>query len=809
MGFENHDEGVTVSLTDHRTRRRWGIRAAALCVVPIFAGTLAVSTVTAFADEPAVGSSTVVPIQVTGDPQERFDLVILGDGYTAAEMPKFREQVREHLNVMWSIEPYKSYRNYFNVYAVEIVSGESGVSCDNSLTSPKKNTPLKMAFWGGCSASSVQRLLTVNNAIAKTYANTAPKVDQILAIANSDTYGGAGGSYATASGGNALSALISPHELGHSLGGLADEYDYYTRGITTGNYTGGEPASVHHTLLSEQQMLDQQAKWWRWLGEPSEAGGTIGRYEGGQYYSTGVWRPSRHSQMKTLGYQYDQVSREVMTERISSKIKLVPRSTPTDAPVAPNSELWIETAHPVYHQLDVTWQINSVALDQTANSRQLSLADHAVAAGDTITATVVDNTEFVRDPALRSRASMTQVHSWTVGESPIAATPTAAKITQSSPTDRPASARDVLYIETTHPAAHDLSVQWTLDGSSLPNPANLRNLDAAKLGLKPGLHTVSATVSDPTDASAGTDTRTWTLDNTGPTVDAVISAPIAVTEDSSGEPHYTVNESFSMKLTPHDDQSGYVVTEFRLDGDGWHNYYGWPTDKNAPFQFTPTGTNIDDLIYGNLGTGGMSLSPFQEREPGYGIHRVEYRATDNAGNIGEVKAFTVTVLGGTDSAPRQVITATVSGSPLTMTVSGRDPIALAPVSLTGIDQVTTGALHPIQIADSRGTSAGWDLTGQVSDFTSGTGTILADNLGWTPAAETYVGTLPTAPAESSLVTAGDKATPGKGLGTAKKLCAAASGHSSGSFTCSGGLDLGIPGASRAGTYTGILTLTLI
>jgi X-Pro dipeptidyl-peptidase len=177
--------------------------------------------------------------------------------------------------------------------------------------------------------------------------------------------------------------------------------------------------------------------------------------------------------------------------------------------------------------------------------------------------------------------------------------------------------------------------------------------------------------------------------------------------------------------------------------------------------------------------------------------------------VGGAQTLAANLGAGAPGTDYQVITATVSGSPLTMTVSGKDPIALAPVSLTGIDQVTTGALHPIQIADSRGTSAGWDLTGQVSDFTSGTGTILADNLGWTPAAETYAGTLPTAPAESSLVTAGDKATPGKGLGTAKKLCAAASGHSSGSFTCSGGLDLGIPGASRVGTYTGILTLTLI
>ncbi|MDA0632552.1 M64 family metallo-endopeptidase [Nonomuraea sp. MCN248] len=53
-------------------------------------------------------------------------------------------------------------------------------------------------------------------------------------MANSGTYGGAGGAYATASGSNAISALISPHELGHSRGGLQDEYDHYQRGVPGG-----------------------------------------------------------------------------------------------------------------------------------------------------------------------------------------------------------------------------------------------------------------------------------------------------------------------------------------------------------------------------------------------------------------------------------------------------------------------------------------------------------------------------------------------------------------------------------------------
>ncbi|MEK8106947.1 M64 family metallopeptidase [Micromonospora sp. M12] len=179
-------------------------------------------------------SATVVPIQVTGDPATRFNLVLLGDGYTEADLPTFRAHVDRHLNTLWTIEPFKSYRSYFNVYAVEIVSAESGVDCDPGSSAPRRDTALGMGFWGGCNPASVQRLLTVDGTAANAYADLAvgtnPGNRQLIALANSGTYGGAGGSNATASGGNALSALISPHELGHSLGGLQDEYDYYGRG---------------------------------------------------------------------------------------------------------------------------------------------------------------------------------------------------------------------------------------------------------------------------------------------------------------------------------------------------------------------------------------------------------------------------------------------------------------------------------------------------------------------------------------------------------------------------------------------------
>ncbi|MFI6348575.1 M64 family metallopeptidase [Streptomyces sp. NPDC050560] len=613
----------------------------------------------------AADDAKVVPVQVTGDPANRWNLVVLGDGYTAAEMPTFLDQVDRQLNVLWGLQPYKSYRNYINVYVVETPSEESGISCDPDVDSPRRDTPLGMKLWSGCSDSGIQRLLVMDDDAAQKYAALAPRADQVLALANSDTYGGAGGSYATATGGNSLSALIAPHELGHSFGGLQDEYDYYSRGESSGTYTGGEPDSVHHTLLTEDQMRDRHAKWWRWLGERSESGGTIGRFEGGMYYTEGVWRPSQHSMMKTLGYSMDQVSREQMTAGLSGAVDLVEDSTPVDRPVGGDNELWVDTVHPVDHELDVSWSVDGSEVRAARGARSVGLRELHARPGDTVRVKVVDDTGFVRDPALRDSDRMTAVREWTVGASrgPGGARP-GPRITLATPGEAPVGATDVLWVDPGHPRDHALGITWRLDHRVVGHTTSLA---LGSLLLSRGTHTVEAAVSDPRDRKAAPETRRWTVDNTAATTGYTVSRPVEKSRNADGTPHYTVRGSFSLALAAHDDQPGALTSEFRVDGDGWFHYFGWPTDSAKPFLFTPKGTNVDDLIYGNLGTGGLSTSPFAERLPGYGTHRVEYRSTDAAGNVAPAKAFTVTVLPGHERPPGAVA---VRSSALTACVRG-------------------------------------------------------------------------------------------------------------------------------------------
>ena len=559
-------------------------------------------------------------------------------------MQKFRDDVDRNLNVQWSVEPFRSYRNYFNVYRLEIESQDSGISCDPDDGNIRRNTPLRLNYANVCPADPLARGITYGPALqsgggcptAPTAGLGDPRCSgtqqhnkylaiylaplgvtgqnvQTLALANTFTYGGIGGTQATTSGGSPQGPLISPHELGHSLGQLADEYPYSSRDVIKPCYTGGEPGSFHHTIrTSVQDMIDTQFKWWRWMGEESLSGGTIGLHEGGNTFPCGVRRPSEHSMMRWIGFHFDQIGREHMTERITGRRNANAMSlqhTPLGQ-VGPADVLWVETQHPKYHELTVTWSVNGVAVPSTGNSRNFDLEGRGLVAGDVVQVTVKDQTPFVRDPAFLDGPRMTQTRQWTVG-TPLTPTPVTAAFTLSTQTDRAVGGEDVVYVETTHPTDRVLDVTWRLNGVEVAN-GNRRNLDLGALAPAPGTHTLSATVSDP--AGGGTETRTWTVDNTLPTAPRTLSQPLTTLGGPPLPEHNVYFGEFDMRLDPQDDQPGFVVGELRENGDGWFNYFGFPDQPfGTPFTFSHSGKVVKALTYGNLGTGGLSKAPSSRR----------------------------------------------------------------------------------------------------------------------------------------------------------------------------------------------------
>ena len=157
--------------------------------------------------EPATTFRTLAAAEVTkihGDrtPSDAFDLVFVGDGYTTDDLATYSANVKSKWDELSAVEPFATYKQYFNVWQVNVISTESGVDHDPTR-GLLKDTALDMGFWCQGRDANTERLLCVNETKAKEFAALAPEADQVIALGNTTKYGGAGGSVATASGSNA------------------------------------------------------------------------------------------------------------------------------------------------------------------------------------------------------------------------------------------------------------------------------------------------------------------------------------------------------------------------------------------------------------------------------------------------------------------------------------------------------------------------------------------------------------------------------------------------------------------------------
>jgi len=160
-----------------------------------------------------------------GPASEKLDIVILGDGYTAAEMDKFKKDAKRMADVLMNHEPFLARQNDINIRAVETPSEVSGVSRPHPGIF--KRTALS-AHYG--SFDSERYVLAYDNRTIRDVASAVP-YDFMVILVNERTYGGGGiyNLYTTVSADNKFGEYIMVHEFGHHLGALADEY--YTSSI--------------------------------------------------------------------------------------------------------------------------------------------------------------------------------------------------------------------------------------------------------------------------------------------------------------------------------------------------------------------------------------------------------------------------------------------------------------------------------------------------------------------------------------------------------------------------------------------------
>ncbi|MGV4925367.1 M64 family metallopeptidase [Streptomyces sp. BHT-5-2] len=369
-----------------------------------------------------------------GDTKDRLDVVVIGDGYTADQLDQFHQDVKNKWNDFLGVEPYRTYQKLFNVWSVDAVSTESGVSGDPGKD-VVRNTALGARFW----CDDTERLLCIDQQKVDAYVAKAPQADLVIVLANSAKYGGAGynepsqtlgyDGIATVSAHDENSSQVAVHETGHSLGKLADEYSY--PGIPGyEQYTGPEKPEPNSSVLTADAMAGARAKWYRWLGATSPDGGPVGAYEGGNYYVKGLYRPTEDSLMRTLGKPFNLPGSEAMIAGFYRHA--------TPAAPAEHAGAWSTTArlalprpNDARHGKVVTrWYLDGHELRRYRDHDRVTLRQLALGRGTHhLSATVTDATSAVRDPAVR--ATLTRSTTWTVqhgrGSAPDATAPLVAR----------------------------------------------------------------------------------------------------------------------------------------------------------------------------------------------------------------------------------------------------------------------------------------------------------------------------------------------------------------------------------------------
>ncbi|HXI12807.1 MAG TPA: M64 family metallopeptidase [Thermoanaerobaculia bacterium] len=202
-------------------------------------------------DRPAAGK--VWTILESGPPHERVDLLILSDGYSEKDLPKFHNDAKQLVDALFSTEPFKSRKGSFNVRAIDLATERSGIH--RPRTGDNRRTPLGTQY---NIFDSERYVLTEDNKSLREIASGAP-YEFLEILVNETQYGGGGifNDHATAVVGSGFANYLFIHEFGHHFAGLADEY--YTSDVAyeTGAKDFAEPWEPNITALLDPAKL----KW--------------------------------------------------------------------------------------------------------------------------------------------------------------------------------------------------------------------------------------------------------------------------------------------------------------------------------------------------------------------------------------------------------------------------------------------------------------------------------------------------------------------------------------------------------------------
>lgn len=266
-------------------------------------------------------ADSMTVLRLAGPAGVKRNLVVMGDGFTAADQGTFNSYVQTALmEGVFGRDYFSEDASAYNIYRINLESVDSGVSQrrwnlqgtpgtgdDTILTDTTRDTALGIIFnaeWSHCwleyGGNSEARITAAIN-------TWVPDANNVLIVLNEPGFGGCGG------GGRAHVTLgvawdVIAHEFGHGIGGFADEYS------AGGAYTGADLGWINVTTVTDRattrwrQFIDPATPLPTGVGAaanynqgPRPPGWSsnfdVGLFEGGNTQNTGIYRPVENCRM--------------------------------------------------------------------------------------------------------------------------------------------------------------------------------------------------------------------------------------------------------------------------------------------------------------------------------------------------------------------------------------------------------------------------------------------------------------------------------------------------------------------------------
>lgn len=268
-----------------------------------------------------------------------IDIVFIGDGYDAKDIAKgtFKQNTEDGFKHFFGIEPYSTYKDYFNVYAVVSKSDDSGIGTVNTVIDTKFGSYFTQNRIKAPAADKCFKWAK------RADASMDLSKSLVIMLMNTSTYEGVTMMYGD---GSAIACCpvstdaypydfrgIIQHEAGgHGFGKLGDEYIYHNAFIQTCNCIDGceHPQGDDDTMTS--YGIYKSKGWYKNLSMTADAkqvpwahliyhknySDKVDMYEGGYMHTRGVYRSEATSCMNNNIPYYSAISRQAIVERIKA-----------------------------------------------------------------------------------------------------------------------------------------------------------------------------------------------------------------------------------------------------------------------------------------------------------------------------------------------------------------------------------------------------------------------------------------------------------------------------------------------------------